>query len=87
MYFHLGKSAAVSEKEIIGIFDMENTTVTAKSRIFLEKSQKRGEIYETDFDLPKSYTVCCKKRNKGKKSKGKNRVFLSSLSPASLGKR
>lgn len=84
MYFHLGKGAAVREKEIIGVFDMENTTVTAKSRIFLEKSQARGEILETDFDLPKSYAICSGKRNKGKKSERKNRVLLSSLSPASL---
>lgn len=87
MYFHLGKTAVLSEKEIIGIFDMENTTVTNKSRVFLEKSQQRGEIEETDYELPKSYVVCGEKVSKGKKSFKKRRVLLSSLLPSTLVKK
>lgn len=87
MFFHIGKNRAIRENNIIGVFDMENTTVTAKSRIFLEKAQSRGEIEETDFELPKSYVVCSGKSNKGKKSEKGRRVYLSSLSPSTLVKK
>ena len=58
-----------SVTDITGIvegFDIIGKLV--RSRIFLEKAQSRGEIEETDFELPKSYVVFSGKSNKGKKS-------------------
>ena len=41
MYVHLGNETVVKEDEIIGIFDIETTTVSQKTRIFLEKAEKK----------------------------------------------
>ena len=43
MYIHLGGEYVVKEDEVIGIFDLENTTISKHTRSFLEKSEKRKE--------------------------------------------
>ncbi|MBR4173577.1 MAG: DUF370 domain-containing protein [Clostridia bacterium] len=79
MYLHLGGDAAVKVGDIIGIFDMDNTTVSAKTRSFLKQSQKNGEIADVTDDLPKSFIVT--------EVSGKNRVYISSLAARTLLKR
>ena len=37
MYIHLGMGVVVREEDVIGIFDMENTTVSDKMRDFLRR--------------------------------------------------
>ena len=56
MYLSIGNDFAVRDKHIIGIFDMDNTTVTARGREFLEKAEKEGQIVPFD-DLPKTYIL------------------------------
>lgn len=79
MYLHLGGDVAVRTDEIIGIFDMDNTTVSAKTRSFLKNSQKAGEITDVTDDLPKSFIVTA--------SSGKKQVYISSLATRTLLKR
>ena len=79
MYLHLGGDVAVKTDDIIGIFDMDNTTVSAKTRSFLQKAQKNGEIEDVTEDLPKSFIVT--------EISGKNRVYISSLAARTLLKR
>ena len=43
MYLHLGGSTVVLQSDIIGIFDMDNTTVSPHTRKFLNRVQKEGE--------------------------------------------
>ena len=40
MYIHLGNNAIVRTEEIIGIFDLDNTTVSARTRDYLKKARK-----------------------------------------------
>lgn len=80
MYIHLGNSALIKTEEIIGIFDLDNTTVSARTRDFLRKAEKDGKIVSTGSELPKSFVVASKKR-------GDNRVFLAVPAPATLSKR
>jgi len=42
MYIHLGGDYVVSQEDIIGIFDLENTTLSKHTRQFLNKSEKRS---------------------------------------------
>lgn len=79
MYLHLGGDATLKIDDIIGIFDMDNTTVSAKTRAFLKNAQKNGEILDVTEDLPKSFIVT--------ENDGKNQVYISSPSTRTLLKR
>ena len=78
MYLSIGNDMAVRESSIIGIFDMDNTSTSKRTRIFLEKAQKNGEIVPCD-DLPKSFIVTAEY--------GMTRVYESTLSASTLEKR
>ena len=80
MYIHLGNNNLIKTDEIIGIFDIDNTTVSVRTRAFLSKAEKRGDIILTGSELPKSFVVASKKR-------GDTRVYLSQLAPSTLNKR
>ena len=79
MYLHLGEETVVNEKDIIGIFDIENTSVGKYTKEFLNASEKRGHIYNVSYEMPKSFIVC--------KAKEKETVYISQISVATLRKR
>ena len=78
MYLSIGNDMAVRESSIIGIFDMDNTSTSKRTRIFLEKAEKEGQVVPCD-DLPKSFVLTAEY--------GMNRVHLTSLSSYTLEKR
>ena len=80
MYMHLGENTVVKLDEIIGIFDMDNTTVSKSTRDFLKLSEKRGEVINVSYELPKSFIVCSNKRKE-------KRVYISQISSTTLNKR
>ncbi len=79
MYIHLGGDYVVREEKIIGIFDLENTTVSKKTRDFLSSCEKRKEVINVSYELPKSFILT------GDKNKAK--VYISQISPSTLSKR
>ena len=78
MYLSIGNDMAVRSRSIIGIFDMDNTSTSKRTREFLAKAEKNGEVVPCD-DLPKSYVLTVEY--------GMERVFLSGLSASTLEKR
>ena len=44
MYLHLGNETVIRQSDIIGIFDLDNSTVSTKTREFLANAQKNGQI-------------------------------------------
>jgi len=78
MYLNIGNDMSVRTSSIIGIFDMDNTSTSKRTRQFLEKAQKNGEIIPCD-DLPKSYVLTVEY--------GMTKVYESTLSSATLEKR
>ena len=78
MYLNIGNDMAVREKSIIGIFDMDNTSTSRRTREFLEKAEKEGQVIPCD-DLPKSFILTAEY--------GFDRVYLTSLSAYTLEKR
>ncbi len=78
MYLSIGNDMAVRASSVIGIFDIDNTSTSKRTRIFLEKAQRNGEIVPCD-DLPKSFVLTAEY--------GMTRVYESTLSPATLEKR
>lgn len=81
MYLHLGQDTVVRTKEIIGIFDLDITTVSKHTRKFLTKGEKDGRVVNVTYELPKSFILCKNKRKK------KSSVYISQLSTATLLKR
>ena len=79
MYLRVEENIVVNTKDIIGIFDMDNTTVSRLGRNFLAESQKNGLIINSTDDLPKSFVVV--------KEKDETKVFISSVSSKVLAKR
>ena len=78
MYLNIGNDMAVRETSIIGIFDMDNTSTSKRTRAFLERAEKDGEVVPCD-DLPKSFVLTAEY--------GFQRVHLTSLNTATLEKR
>jgi len=76
MYLHLGNDKVVNSNDIIGIFDMDNTTVSEKTRKFLTMAQKNGAIVDVTEDLPKSFILVLEK--------DKTNVYISSLATRTL---
>ena len=77
MYLHLGQSVVVHQKDILGIFDLDNTTSSFRTRKFLVRAEREGRTVTVTDDLPKSFVLC-----QGKD--GKAVVYLSQLSSATL---
>ena len=78
MYLAIGNDMAVRDKSVIGIFDLDNTTTSKRTREFLERNEKEGQVVPCD-DLPKSFILTTQY--------GMDRVYLTSLSSATLEKR
>lgn len=78
MYLSIGNDMAVREKSIIGIFDMDNTSTSKRTREFLSKSEKEGNVVPCD-DLPKAFVLTAEY--------GMERIYLTALSAATLEKR
>lgn len=57
MYLHLGQETVVRERDIIGIFDLDNTTVNKFTNEFLNKMQAEGKIEYLVSDIPKSFIL------------------------------
>lgn len=80
MYLHLGQNTVITLNEIIGIFDLDNTTVSKKTRDYLSTCEKKGNVKVVSLELPKSFIVCSDEKEK-------NKVYLSQISTTTLLKR
>ena len=81
MYIHLDQETVVNENDVIGIFDIESTTVSKNTRKFLTVAEKKKRVVNVSYELPKSFIVCCDKKSKEKK------VYISQISSSTLLKR
>ena len=72
MYLHLGNDIVVKTEDIIGIFDLDNTTVSAHTRKYLSKSEKKRQVIYVSYDLPKAFIVCKSKKDKKQKIYARN---------------
>lgn len=75
MYLYLGGDTAVLSKDIIGIFDMDTSTVNKATRDYLSKAEKEKRVVYVNYELPKSFIVTDKK------------VYVCPLNTATLLKR
>ena len=74
MFLHLGADTVIQTDHILGIFDLDTTTVQKSSREYLNLAEKAGRVVNVSpFELPKSFVVT--------KEEETIIVYLSQLKP------
>lgn len=76
IYLHLGQNTIVRTASISGVFDLDNTTCSKRTRDYLARAQREGRVVDVTAELPKSFIVC--------EENGRETVYLSQMSPATL---
>lgn len=79
MYLHLGQDTVVRMKDIIGIFDMETSTISQTTRDMLSAAQRSGRVVNVSMEMPKSFVLC----GEGNRTK----VYITQISSSTLLKR
>ncbi len=79
MYIHLGRDYVLNDRDIIGIFNLETTTISPRGREFLNYVQKNGAVVSLSDELPQSYVLA--------DGGVVDTVYLSELSSAVLRRR
>jgi len=77
MYLHAGNNKLIRLKDIIGIFDTDNTTISAVSRNYLKNAEHNEMLERTNDEIPKSFILYKNKENKYK-------ICFSQLSTSAL---
>lgn len=81
MFLHLGQDTIITTDEIVGIFDIDTTTVSKATRTYLSSKEKNGDVINVSYELPKSFIVTFDKDKREKK------VYISPISSVTLLKR
>ena len=75
MYLHIGEDTVIRDRDIIGIFDMDTSTVNKATRDYIKKAEQEKRVVYVNYDLPKCFVVTDKK------------VFISPINTSTLSKR
>ena len=75
MYLHIGEDTVIRDRDIIGIFDIDTSTVNKATRDYLKKAEQEKRVVYVNYDLPKCFVVTDKK------------VFISPINTSTLSKR
>ncbi len=57
MIFHIGKGNTLRQEDIIGIFDLDNATVSGITRRFLANATAEKKVSYGDSDIPRSFLL------------------------------
>lgn len=79
VYLHLGEKTVIRTDSILGIFDLDTSTISKNTRNYLTEAEKQRRVINVSYELPKSFIVCC--------DNGKYTVYISQLSSHTLLKR
>ena len=58
MYVHLGGDVVVNQKSIIGIFNLETSSLSKITREYLKSAQRKGIVKNIGYEIPASFVVC-----------------------------
>ncbi|MBQ9531268.1 MAG: DUF370 domain-containing protein [Eubacterium sp.] len=75
MFIHLGEDTVINDKEIIGVFDIDTSTVNKATRDYLRIAEQNKKVIYVNYDLPKSFIVC------------DNNVYISPINTSTINKR
>ena len=76
MYLHLGQETVVKMDSIVGIFDLDTSTISKFTRDYLTQAEKSGKVVNVSMELPKSFVVCAEKK--------RTTVYISQISSSTL---
>ena len=76
MYLHIGNNRNIRKSRVIGIFDMDNATVSQITRKYLNSVQKDLLLESATYEIPKSFVLY--------EEHGESKVCFSPLSVAAL---
>ncbi len=76
MFLHAGNNKNIREKDIIGIFDADNATISSVTRKYLSNLEKNSQVISAKDEIPKSFILY--------KSGGKFMVCFSQISTSAL---
>lgn len=79
MFLHLGNDVYIPERDIIAICNLDTTSVSRYTKMYLEKCEKSGNIETVCTDIPKTFVVVRKKN--------KDKIYLTNISSTTLVKR
>jgi ribosomal protein S8 len=80
LFLHIGGDVVIPGKSIIGIFDIDTTTISKDTKEFLKISEEEGFIEAiSQSDLPKTFIIT--------ESDKKSKIYLSPISSVTLLKR
>ena len=79
MYIHLGRDVSLKVADIIGIFDMETSTISKDTRAFLKQCEENNMVTNVSDDLPKCFILC--------RYNDQIQLFISAISSSTLKKR
>ncbi len=80
MYINIGTELLIKDNDILGIFDLDNTTVSKSTREYINNSEKNGECITISIEeLPKSFIVTTKN--------DKKEIYISPLNTSTIFKR
>ena len=77
MYLHLGQNVMIPEVAVIGIFDLDNTTWSFRTRRFLERAEQEGRVTAVGDGLPRSFVLA-------REEDGPAAVYITQLTTAAL---
>lgn len=75
MYIHLGKDCVIRDCDIVGIFDLERSSISKDTKEFLKNATKKDSVTTVSYEMPKTFVVT------------KKQVFISQISSATLKRR
>ena len=64
MYLHVGNGETVRREQVVGIFDLDTSTVSQQTRAFLSRAEKDGVTVSAGGDLPKSFVLLAPEKEK-----------------------
>lgn len=79
MFLHLGENVVVPIKDIIGIFDIQNTMYSSDTIQFLRLAEEDGFVERITDERPKSFIIA--------EIDNMSKIYLSPISSTTLTKR
>lgn len=79
MYVPIGNDMSLRDSSIVGIFDLDNTSISKHTRKFLKQSEDNGQVVTATDELPKSFILTAEY--------GISKVYLTQFHSKSLEKR
>ena len=79
MFLHLGENVVVPIKDIIGIFDLQNTMYSSDTIQFLRLAEEDGFVERITEEKPKSFIIA--------EVDNMSKIYLSPISSTTLTKR